>query len=178
MELDEIKGLGKKTEELLHKLKIINTKDLVEYYPYRFQYIKKSKIEELRQDDQIVIDGIIESMPNVYFFGKKKNRMTFKLNIGTTIMNVSIFNRAFLKSKLLIGTEVTVIGKYDKLHNQIGASDIRLERLEQETIEPIYHTTSGISGKQTNNYIIKLYVCQLPSITKSAQSLGCTLLSL
>lgn len=153
MELDEIKGLGKKTEELLHKLKIINTKDLVEYYPYRFQYIKKSKIEELRQDDQIVIDGIIESMPNVYFFGKKKNRMTFKLNIGTTIMNVSIFNRAFLKSKLLIGTEVTVIGKYDKLHNQIGASDIRLERLEQETIEPIYHTTSGISGKQINNYI-------------------------
>ena len=153
MELHEIKGLGKKTEELLHKLKIINTKDLVEYYPYRFQYIKKSKIEELRQDDQIVIDGIIESMPNVYFFGKKKNRMTFKLNIGTTIMNVSIFNRAFLKSKLLIGTEVTVIGKYDKLHNQIGASDIRLERLEQETIEPIYHTTSGISGKQINNYI-------------------------
>ena len=153
MELNEIKGLGKKTEELLHKLKINNIKDLVEYYPYRFEYIVKSKIEELHQNDQIVIDGVIESIPNVYFFGKKKNRMTFKLNIGTQVMNVSIFNRAFLKNKLLIGTEVTVIGKYDKLHNQIQASDIRMEKLEQENIEPIYHTTSGITGKQINNYI-------------------------
>lgn len=153
MELNEIKGLGKKTEELLHKLKIGNVKDLVEYYPYRFEHIVKSKIEEIHQDDQIVIDGIIESIPNVYFFGKKKNRMTFKLNIGTQIMNISIFNRAFLKSKLLIGTEVTIIGKYDRLHNQIQASDIRMGQLEQETIEPIYHTTSGITGKQINNYI-------------------------
>ena len=153
MELNEIKGLGKKTEELLKKLKINNTKDLVEFYPYKFNYLVKSKLEELHQDDPIVIDGVIESIPNVYFFGKKKNRMTFKLNTGTNIMNVSIFNRAFLKSKLLIGTVVTIIGKYDKLHNQISASDIRLERLEQETIEPIYHTTSGITGKQINNYI-------------------------
>ena len=153
MELNEIKGLGKKTEELLHKLKINNVKDLVEYYPYRFEYIVKSDIEKLNQNDDIVIDGVIESLPSVYFFGRKKNRMTFKLNIGTKILNVSIFNRAFLKSKLLIGTEVTVIGKYDKLHNSISASDVRLEKIEQEKIEPVYHTTSGITGKQINNYI-------------------------
>ena len=153
MELSDIKGLGKKTEQILNKLKINNIRDLVEYYPYRFEHIVKSDIRNLQQDDLIVIDGVIESLPNVYFFGKRKNRMTFKLNIGSQIINVSIFNRAFLKTKLLIGTEVTVIGKYDKLHNQINASDIRLERLQQETIEPVYHTTSGITGKQINSYI-------------------------
>ncbi len=153
MELNEIKGLGKKTEELLNKLKIKNIKDLVEYYPYRFEHIVKSNIEELNQNDDIVIDGIIESLPSVYFFGRKKNRMTFKLNIGTKILNISIFNRAFLKSKLLIGTQITVIGKYDKLHSSVSASDIRLEALEHEKIEPVYHTTSGITGKQINNYI-------------------------
>ena len=144
MELSDIKGLGKKTEQILNKLKINNIRDLVEYYPYRFEHIVKSDIRNLQQDDLIVIDGVIESLPN---------RMTFKLNIGSQIINVSIFNRAFLKNKLLIGTEVTVIGKYDKLHNQINASDIRLERLQQETIEPVYHTTSGITGKQINSYI-------------------------
>ena len=153
MELSELKGLGKKTEELLHKLKINNIRDLVEYYPYRFEYIIKSDINKLQHDDPIVIDGVIESIPNIYFFSKKKNRMTFKINIGTQIMNVSIFNRAFLKNKLLLGTVVTIIGKYDKLHNQICASDIRLDKLEQETIEPVYHTTNGITGKQINNYI-------------------------
>ncbi len=152
MELNEIKGLGKKTEELLHKLKINGVVDLIEYYPYRFEYIVKSKIDELRQDDPIVIDGIIESIPNVYFFGKK-NRMTFKLNIGRHLMNVSIFNRAFLKSKLSIGAEVTIIGKYDKMHNQIQASDIRMQKLEKEAIEPVYHVVSGITSKQLNHYI-------------------------
>ena len=153
MELNEIKGLGKKTEQLLNKLKINTVEELVEYYPFRFEHIIKSNIEELKQDDSIVIDGIVESIPNIFYFGKKKNKMTFKLNIGTNILSVSIFNRAFLKSKLTIGTIVTIIGKYDKLHNQILASDIRLEKIEKEKIEPVYHTTSGITGKQINNYI-------------------------
>lgn len=160
MELNEIKGLGKKTEQLLNKLKINTVEELVEYYPFRFEHIIKSNIEELKQDDSIVIDGIVESIPNIFYFGKKKNKMTFKLNIGTNILSVSIFNRAFLKSKLAIGTIVTVIGKYDKLHNQILASDIRLEKIEKEKIEPVYHTTSGITGKQINNYINQI----LPSI--------------
>ena len=160
MELNEIKGLGKKTEQLLNKLKINTVEELVEYYPFRFEHIVKSNIEELKQDDSIVIDGIVESIPNIFYFGKKKNKMTFKLNIGTNILTISIFNRAFLKSKLAIGTIVTVIGKYDKLHNQILASDIRLEKIEKEKIEPVYHTTSGITGKQINNYINQI----LPSI--------------
>ena len=153
MELNEIKGLGKKTEQLLNKLKINTVEELVEYYPFRFEHIIKSNIEELKQDDSIVIDGIVESIPNIFYFGKKKNKMTFKLNIETNILTISIFNRAFLKSKLTIGTIVTVIGKYDKIHNQILASDIRLEKIEKEKIEPVYHTTSGITGKQINNYI-------------------------
>ena len=56
MELNELKGLGKKTEEIFHKLKINDLKDLVEYYPYRFEYIIKSNINDLKQDDPIVIE--------------------------------------------------------------------------------------------------------------------------
>lgn len=154
MELKNIKGIGHKTEKLLNKLNIYTTEDLIEYYPFRFEILEKSNIDELSQDDKIVIDGTVESFPTISFFGKRKNRMIFKLNIGTRILSVFIFNRAFLKDKLTIGRSVTVIGKYDKMHSQIGASDIRLEGLPYTKIEPIYHTTGGITSKQIHTYIM------------------------
>ena len=70
-------------------------------------------------------------------------------------MNVTIFNRGFLKSKLLVGTKITIIGKYDKKKNSIIASEIKFKLIGNETkIEPIYHVTTGINSNQLNNIIV------------------------
>ena len=52
---------------------------------------------------------------------------------------------------------VSIIGKYDKKHNSVVASEIRLEPLsEVPKVEPIYHSVSGISSKQISTYINEL----------------------
>lgn len=153
--LEELKGIGPKTIKILNRLGIYNKNDLITYYPFRFEVIERSNIELLNQDDRVVIDGIVENIPMVMFFSKKMNKMTFRLNIGSNLINVSIFNRAFLKRNITIGTTVSIIGKYDKKHNTIVASDIKLSKLPNEAIiEPIYHVTSGISSNQLNKLII------------------------
>lgn len=154
MKIGDLKGIGPKTEKIFNNIGIITTDDLMGYYPFRYDVIKRSNIQELVQDDKIIIDGIVESRASVFFFNKKMNKMTFKFNIGTHLLNVVIFNRGFLKSKINIGVTLTIIGKYDKIHNTIVASDIRFSKLPNiPVIEPIYHQIGSISSSQIRTII-------------------------
>ena len=153
MHLCDIKNVGDKTILYLKDLGINNIDDLVSYYPYRYEFIKRSDISNLSDNDKIIIDGIIESNPVIYFYGKKKNSMIFNFKTKDRIFRVSIYNRGFLKDKLKIGTEVTVIGKYNLESNKIVASDIKSFSLSGVNVDVLYHSSSKISSKELNEYI-------------------------
>ena len=156
MELENIKGIGKSKLEILKRLNINDVEQLQTYYPFRYNVIKRTDINNLQDEDKVIIDGVIETKPNIFYFSRKKDKTSFKLNTGTKLLNIVIFNRGFLKSKLNIGTIITVIGKYDKNNNNVVAQEIRLEKLEETPkIEPVYHITNGITGKQLNSIINK-----------------------
>ena len=70
IELETIDGIGPKTKELLNKIKIYDRSDLLNYYPYRYDIIKRSDISNLNDGDKIIIDGIIEGQPTVIFINK------------------------------------------------------------------------------------------------------------
>jgi len=151
MQLENIKGIGPKTINALKRLGINTVYDLVSYYPYRFEFIKRTDLNDM---DKVIIDGIVESDAIVNYLKGHKDKMNFKLNTGNKLVNVSIFNRGFLKNKIIIGSKVTVFGKYDKKKNLITASDIKFSLLPDRTIiEPIYHVTTGINNNQLNNII-------------------------
>ena len=153
MLLEEIKGIGKTTIKYLNELGIYNCDDLINYYPFRYEIIENSDIHNLNDGDKIVIGGTIENIPNVIHFNRKLNKMSFHLNTGQFITNITIFNRAFLKDKLNIGNVITVIGKYDKKHNSIVASDIKFGLIDKTLIEPIYHSSFKISSSKISKII-------------------------
>lgn len=149
MQLINIKGVGKTKIDLLHKLNIYNIEELVEHYPFRYQVLKQTTLD----DENVIVSGIIETMPVSNYF-KKMNRLSFKINKDNKLINVVVFNRVFLKNNLDVGKCVTVIGKYNNKTNTIVASDIRLINLYDETIiEPIYHLVKGINNKSINKII-------------------------
>ncbi len=153
MQLSDINKVGNKTIINLNKLGIYNIDDLVTYYPYRFEIIKRSDMNTIKIGDKIIIDGVIETSPNVYYYNRRKNVMSFRINIESRIIVISIYNRAFLKNKLNIGSTITVRGKYISL-NKIVATDISLGALSDESkVEVIYHESSKINSKEINNYI-------------------------
>ena len=148
-ELTNIKGIGPKTVSTLNKLGINNVNDLINDYPYRYEILKQTSLYE----EKVVVSGIIETIPTISYF-KNMNRLSFKFNTSNNLVNVVIFNRAFLKPNLLIGKYITVIGKYDTKSNTISAVDIKLFDLGDRTlIEPIYHLVKGINNKSLNKYI-------------------------
>ena len=157
MILSDVKGIGPKSEKVLNKMGIFTPDDLISFFPFRYEVIERTDIFNLKDGDKIIIDGVIESVPTIFFFGRK-DKMNFKLSTTTKIFNVSIFNRGFLKSKLQVGTKISVIGKYDQKYNLIVANDLKFGLLpDVPVIEPVYHTVSGISGKQIETFINNLF---------------------
>lgn len=153
MNISDLKGIGLTTEKYLNELGIITIEDLATYYPFKYEIIENTDLKTLKDGDKIIVGGIIENKPNVYHFNKKLNKMSFRLNTGDFIANITIFNRAFLKSKLDIGTVITVIGKYDQKHSQITANDIKFGLIEETIIEPIYHASFKINSSKISKII-------------------------
>lgn len=152
--LNELKGIGPKTASLLNKIGILSVDDLVEHYPFRYDVLKRSDLSTVTPEDRVVIDGKVESIPLIVRFRGGLNKLNFRLATTKGPVGVSIFNRAFLKPNLGIGTSVIVIGKYDRQKNILAASDIRFGTLaKDDKIEPVYHTTSGLSIKTLGDFI-------------------------
>ena len=145
MELGKIKGIGPKTIEYLNKLNINTTDDLIRYYPYRYNIYKPMNILEVSSEDTAIIAGTITSTPKVSYIKRNFNRISFTFETSNIQCNVTIFNRAYLKTHLVIGKQITLIGKYDKYKNSFTASDIKLYPLYKTEVESVYHLVNGIN---------------------------------
>ncbi|MBO5138923.1 MAG: ATP-dependent DNA helicase RecG [Bacilli bacterium] len=153
-ELKEVKGIGPKSLTLLNKININSIEDLVTHYPFRYEYLVRSNLGDVEDNGHIIIDGKVESVPILMRFKAGLNKMNFRLVTQSGVVGVSIFNRAFMKSELQVGTGVTVIGKFDKKKNVITASEIKFGILShKEKIEAVYHCTSGLTNKNLVTYI-------------------------
>ena len=153
MNLEEIKGIGPKTLTLLSKLDIVTIYDLLTYYPYRYNILKKVRLEETIDNSGLII-GVVECIPKVAYIRRNFNSLSFRLITENKIIKVIIYNRAFMKNNLLVGKKISIIGKYNPKSNTFIASDIRLSEIYNMEIEPIYHSFSGINSKQINKIII------------------------
>lgn len=157
MDLEHIKGIGQKSIEYFYKADIYNINDLLTFYPYRYQILKPTSLEEGNENETITINATITEIGRISFIKKNFNVLRFKAESYGKIINVSIFNRAYLKPNMYVGREITLTGKYNLSKNSFTASDMKLSKLESEKIIPIYHNIKGI--KNTN--LEKIIGCAL-----------------
>lgn len=155
-DLSKLKGVGLTTIKALEDLNIYNLNDLIMYFPFRHNIIEKTDLSDLSDKQDVIVDGVCESIPTVFFFSRNKNKMTFKLNTGDKLLNVSIFNRAFLKERIKIGSTINIIGKYDKKTNSVVASSLNFGKITRTYIEPVYHASFKINSKRIEKLILPL----------------------
>lgn len=146
--LEDIKGIGPKTLKLFQNLNIFTIQDLITYYPYKYKLYHPVTLDNYEENTEVLINGYIASDAKIYYIKRNLNKISFRLNTGTKLINVTIFNRPFIKQHLLLNKYISVIGKYNIKTNTFTASDIKLTPIIKDEIEPIYHTTQGL--KQVN----------------------------
>ena len=153
MELKDIKGVGPKMLTKLNTLNINNVEDLLTYYPYRYDIFEPFNLSNDYNGERIAINAKIESIPTIFFIRKNFNKLQFKANHNNILLNVVIFNRAFLKPHLEIGKTITLVGKYDFKKNTFICDDIKLNPLTKKEIIPIYHTKKDIKASDLTKII-------------------------
>ena len=147
--LEELKNVGPKTAKLFNKLGIYNITDLVDYYPFRYEVMKLTSVF----DGDICINATVESIPVLTYIKKGLTKLTFRVLTDNFLINVTIFNRNFLKHSLKPGMDINLNGKYDSKKNVLTCNDIKFKHLHNNEIIPIYHQTKGINSKLINSVI-------------------------
>lgn len=153
MELSKVTGIGTKNISLLNSVGIYDVTDLLSYYPYRYQIYKINNINDVKSNESVIIEGIVDSVPIVRFFAAKKNILSFRLYTSNKLINVSIYNRAFMKRNITPGKTITILGKYDEKKNTLVANNIILSKIEDNKIESVYHLTNGLNNKTLSKLI-------------------------
>ena len=169
MDLKDVDLISFQNLKYLEKYNITTSKDLLEFYPYRYQVLNPSSLES--KDNLLTINAKIVSTPIITYLKSKLNVLRFKAIVNNQIINVSIFNRGFLKKNLTIDKEIILIGKYNDKLNSFTASEIKMGRLNNTQIIPLYHNVKKIKNNTLEKYIKYLLenttiVDELPSYLK------------
>ena len=151
MDLTSLK-LTEKRRQYFEDMNIKTIEDLCYYFPYKYDIIEEKY--PTPDDDSIIIQASIISPCRVFFKGRM-SRMSFMVEDRyNKTYQVTIFNRHFLRSHLILLKPVTIIGKVKG--DKITASDIKLKPLDDiKGIHPVYSLKSGMTQKVFCQYIYK-----------------------
>jgi len=163
--LREFEGIGPKTALKLEKNKIKTIKDLLYFFPYKYQDLTQiKKIGELKINENAVILG---NLTNLKLFPTPKRRMFILQGIisdETGSLKVIWYNQPFLAKTLKNNPLVALIGKLIKNRYGLNFQPLKFEILKskedfQKRIIPVYSeiegTRSGFFEKIIKNILEK-----------------------
>ena len=142
-----VKGVGPSVLEKLHALNIHTVADLLESYPSRYESYEVIDLSLAKHEERITVIGSVVAPATNSFYGRKQSKMQFSIAIGEEVVKVIIFNRAFLKNKIVMKSSVTVTGKWDARRKIITASTIKFGIHDDNSIIPNYRTNNDIKSK-------------------------------
>ncbi|WP_067729310.1 ATP-dependent DNA helicase RecG [Oceanobacillus damuensis] len=149
----EVKGVGDKAAEDLASMNIHTVADLLYYFPYRYDVYEIKPLSELIHDDKVTIEGRVIHEPSLTFYGRKRSRLSFTVEVEGIAVKAVMFNRAFAKKQLHAESMVTLTGKWDAHRLQITVSNYKLGPAEEQAnINPVY----SVKGDFTNIKLKKI----------------------
>ncbi|HID15808.1 MAG TPA: hypothetical protein EYP16_03275, partial [Candidatus Atribacteria bacterium] len=154
-----LKGVGPKKAKILNKLGIFNIRDLLYYFPRKYE--NRGTIIDIRDIVENEIFVVSGRVLNHSYIRTNKGKDILKIGIedGTGELFLICFNREFLKDLLHIGRRVIIIGKAKYRFGEYQTGDFEYEFPEKKGfksslgIVPIYPLTEGIGQKEFRNII-------------------------
>lgn len=151
--ISNIKGVGDKLAEDFAAMNITTIEDLLFYFPYRYDTFDIKPLRELIHDDKVTIEGRVLHEPSLSFYGKRKSRLQFNVDVEGIAVKAVMFNRAFARKQLHQGDTVTLTGKWDAHRLQITVSNYKKGAANnQQEIQSIY----SVKGNITNTKLKKI----------------------
>ncbi|ALJ24434.1 ATP-dependent DNA helicase RecG [Lactobacillus gallinarum] len=144
----DLKGVGTKTAADLGSLGIYSIYDLLFYFPFRYNELQTLPLDQIMDGQKVVLKGIVATEPFVSRFGYKKSRLSFKMRIDHDVIMVNFFNQPWLKSKIEIGEEVAIYGKYNVARQSLSAFKFIAAKENDSGMVPIYPVNRHVKQKK------------------------------
>ena len=148
-----VTGVGPALLEKLNALQINTVADLLEHFPSRYESYEVIDLNLAKHEERITIIGQITTPATNYFYRPKQSKTSFSMTVGEHSVKVTIFNRAFLKNKLINDADVTVTGKWDSGRKSITATTLKLGIHDDNALVPNYRATGDLNTKTIQKII-------------------------
>jgi ATP-dependent DNA helicase RecG len=149
-----ITGIGEETAEALTEIKVYTIKDLLEYFPYRYEDYRIRDLADVKHDEKVTIEGKVHSEPSLMYYGRKRSRLTVRVLVDRYLINVIFFNQPYLKNNIEINTPITVTGKWDQHRQTITANEMKKAgNSQKKEFEPVYHIKGSLTVKGLRRFI-------------------------
>lgn len=143
--------LTSKRIEVLHRLDLFTTDDLLMYYPYRYEAITTSAFSDWKIKDKVWFEGEVVQLPRSWRKGRVVTT-TFQVRSQEQILTITIFNRPWAKS-LNLNQILTIQGVYQGNSKVTAISYDTKPLAEHASITPIYSIKEGIRQKTLQTII-------------------------
>lgn len=154
IEVKQITGVSAQKQGELHAFGISTVKDLLEYYPFRYEDFRPKSLSEVKHGDKATVVAKVIGIPVLQRFGGK-SRMSCKMVAEPWMFTATWFNQHYAREQLTVGREVVLTGKWDQKRNQITVTNYEFpDRGEGKTgtLQPVY----SVGGKITQTWIRKV----------------------
>jgi ATP-dependent DNA helicase RecG len=149
-----ITGIGEESAEALAELNVYTIKDLLEYFPYRYEDYRLKDLAEVKHDEKVTIEGKVHSEPSLVYYGRKRSRLTVRVLVDRYLINVVFFNQPYLKNNIEMNAPITVTGKWDQHRQTITANEMKKGgQSQKKDFEPVYHVRGKITVKGIRRFI-------------------------
>lgn len=157
--VSKLPQVGKRTILYLHKLNIKKVRDLLFYFPFRYDDFSDIKnIADLVLGELVSIKGEIVSIKNINTRSRKMVITEAWVRDDSGALKVVWFNQAYLINSLLVGTQLTLSGKVGFAQDEMQLTNPVYELLGKQGLHtgrlvPVYHETKGLTSKWLRTYI-------------------------
>ncbi|QQK07748.1 ATP-dependent DNA helicase RecG [Miniphocaeibacter halophilus] len=158
MKLKEIKGIGPKKEKLLNNLGIFTVKDLIEYYPRKYE--DRSKVVNINDvpNGEMGLFYLKIISPCIVSYPRRNMSITkCKATDGTNIINIKWFNNHFIKNSIRLNNTYYIYGKVTRTNKYIEIDSPVVNKTlggSLGKIYPIYSLTKGLSNNDMNKFVL------------------------
>lgn len=141
----ELPGVGAKRAEGLASLGINTIRDVLFYFPFRYDDLKERDLEDAVDGEKITIKGTVVAPPVVSRFGPRKTRVNIRMRVQHAVVMVTFFNQPWLKDKFHEDQEVAVYGKWDASRSSLaGMRVLATQDADSPAMAAIYPLSKSV----------------------------------
>jgi len=145
--LDQVPGIGPKTLDKLHKLKIKTTNNLLYHFPFRYlDFSNTTNISQAQEKENITIVGKLIKFQNI-FTRSHKNLQKAIVQDKTGQINLLWFNQSYLSKNFKVGETYSFAGTVSLFQNKKTIIAPEYGQYNTGKIIAVYPETKGLSSK-------------------------------